>query len=274
MNWRAIRAIVKKDIRLAAQSKGVILPIILVPLILLVILPAGLSLLLSNEAAVADFSQESEAFLTNLPASIQRETADFENDAQTLLYLMLVYQFAPLFLILPLMLASVIGADSFAGEKERKTLEALLHTPTTDFELYAAKLLAAWLPAVVVALAGGVVYGVVVNVAAWPVMGRVFFPNAIWLLLVLWVAPAAAGFGLAGMVLVSSRVSSFQEAYQLGSLVVLPVVALMMGQVAGLVYLSLPLLALGGLVLWAIDAALLWYGARTFQRQELIARLA
>jgi hypothetical protein len=95
-----------------------------------------------------------------------------------------------------------------------------------------------------------------------------------WLVLVLWVAPAAAGLGLAAIVLVSSRVMSFQEAYQLSGMIVLPVVALMLAQVAGLLYLSLPVLLLGGLVLWVIDVALLWYGARTFQRQELMAKLA
>ena len=90
----------------------------------------------------------------------------------------------------------------------------------------------------------------------------------------LWVSPAAAGLGLATMVLVSSRASSFQEAYQLGGLVVLPVVALMLGQLAGVVYLSTGLLIIVGLALWIVDTMLLWYGASTFQRSEIIARLA
>ena len=60
--------------------------------------------------------------------------------------LMLGFLFAPMFLILPLMVASIIGADSIVGEKERKTLEALLYTPATDRELYLAKLLSAVVP--------------------------------------------------------------------------------------------------------------------------------
>ena len=39
------------------------------------------------------------------------------------------YLLAPLFLIVPLMVSAVLAADAFAGEKERKTLEALLHLP-------------------------------------------------------------------------------------------------------------------------------------------------
>ena len=39
------------------------------------------------------------------------------------------YLLAPLFLIVPLMVSAVLAADAFAGEKERKTLESLLHLP-------------------------------------------------------------------------------------------------------------------------------------------------
>jgi ABC-2 type transport system permease protein len=125
-----------------------------------------------------------------------------------------------------------------------------------------------------VTLLGSLLYGVVVNVAAYPVMERLFFPTPLWIVLIVWVAPAAAGLGLAAMVLVSSRVSSFQEAYQLGGVVVLPLVLLLLSQITGLLHLSPGLLLVGGLLLWIIDAGLLWYGARTFQRGELIARLS
>lgn len=104
-------------------------------------------------------------------------------------------------------------------------------------------------------------------------MGRIFFPNAMWIVLALWVAPAAAGLGLSTMVIVSSRVATFQEAYQLGSMVVLPVMILVIGQATGVIYFSLGAVLVLGLVLWALDIALLRWGARTFQRGEIIARL-
>ena len=73
---------------------------------------------------------------------------------------------APMFLIIPLMVSSVIAADSFAGEKERKTMEALLYSPTTDQELFAAKLLSGWLAAIAVALVGFMLYVVTANARA------------------------------------------------------------------------------------------------------------
>jgi hypothetical protein len=75
------------------------------------------------------------------------------------------------------------------------------------------------------------------------------------------------------MVLVSSRVSGFQDAYQLGGAVVLPLVLLILGQMAGVIFFSLGFVIVIGLILWLIDLAILWYGARTFQRGELLARL-
>jgi ABC-2 type transport system permease protein len=178
-----------------------------------------------------------------------------------------------MYLILPLMVASVIAADSFAGEKERKTLEALLYTPMTDGELFLAKLLAAWLPAVGVAWGGFVLYALLANLAAWPTMGRVFFPNLMWIFLALWVAPAVAGLGLGVTVLISVRAQGFQDAYQLGAIVVLPIILLVVGQATGVIYFSAWLVLLLGLFVWAVDLALLWFGGRTFQRQELATRL-
>jgi len=57
-------------------------------------------------------------------------------------------------------------------------LEALIHTPTTDCELVTDKLLTAWVPAAAIDLVGFVLYAIVANAAAWPAMGRIFFPTA------------------------------------------------------------------------------------------------
>jgi hypothetical protein len=116
-------------------------------------------------------------------------------------------------------------------------------------------------------------YAIVANLAAWPIMGEFFFPSIMWVVLAFWVAPAVAGLGLAAMVLVSVRAQGFQDAYQLGSLVVLPVVILMIGQATGVMYFSTGLVLLLGLIVWILDALLLFFGSRTFHRAELIARL-
>jgi ABC-2 type transport system permease protein len=272
MNLRAIRAILRKDLKVVWQSKGVMIPLLVVPVIMFVALPAAAALVPSLVTFPGTSMTELDELLGRMPSGLQADLAGYD-DSQRMIVLVLVYFMAPMYLIVPLMVASVIAADSFAGEKERKTLEAILYTPTTDGELFLAKVLAAWLPAVAVALGGFVIYGCVANLAAWPTMGRLFFPNLTWVALVLWVAPAVAALGVGVTVLVSARAQGFQDAYQVGAIVVLPILVLVVGQITGVMVLSLGIVLLLGLVLWAADAALIWFGVHTFQRGEIIARL-
>lgn len=272
MNWRAISAIIRKDLTVILRSKAVLLPLILVPVILQVVIPAGLGASINFIPEGSSDVEELTQMTRAMPPSLQDQLLGL-NEKQLFLTLLLVYMFAPFFLIVPLMVSSVIAADSFVGEKERKTLEALLHSAITNRELLTGKMLTAWLPATALSWGSFVLYGVTVNAVGWPIMGRIFFPNAMWFVLVFWVAPAVSGLGLSITVLISSRVKTFQEAYQLGSVVVLPVVALVIGQAAGVLYLSAGFAFALGLGAWLIDAALLWFGVKTFQREKLLAQL-
>lgn len=273
MNWRAMFAIVRKDVMVALRTKAVVMPLIIVPLILLVGIPLLLGgiVLLTERAGIP--SSDMNELQELIPPAMQATLGGLSASEAGLAFA-LVYLFAPMYLILPIMVSSVVAADSFAGEKERKTLEAIAYTPTTDRELLLAKMLGGWVPGVLVGVVGFVIYTVVVDFVTWQVADIVLLPNVFWLLLAFWVGPAAAAIGLGVTVLVSSRVNTFQEAYQLGSLVVLPVVFLMLGQVSGLVFLDVRILLVLGLVLWLLASLLYWAGAATFRRSELMARLS
>ncbi len=273
MNTRAISAIVRKDVAVAMRTKAVALPLLLVPLLLMV----GVPLLLGGIVIVAESmgvsSGDIEELQKAIPPQIAATLAGLSAPQAGLVFA-LVYMFAPMFLIVPLMVSSVVAADSFAGEKERKTLEALAYTPTTDRELLLAKMLGGWIPGVLVGLFGFLIYTICVDLVTLRVTGSIYLPNTFWLLLAFWVGPAAAGLGLGVTVLVSARVNTFQEAYQLGSLVVLPVVFIMIGQISGLFLLNTMFVFAMGLVLWVINGLLFFAGAATFRRGELMARLS
>lgn len=271
MNGRAVRAVMRKDLKMLLRSKPVLLPLILVPLVFFVLMPLAVGLggpmLLRGGDAVTGMTD----MLAQVSPALRAELAA-HNRVQQAVILLGLYLLAPIYLIVPIMVSSVISADSFAGEKERRTFEALAYSPITDRDLFLAKVAVAWVPAVLISVLGFLVYGVTLNAAAWPVMGRVFFPNVTWVLLALWVAPGVAALALGATVLVSARVQTFQEAFQLGGVVVLPLILLVVGQAAGVVYLG-PTLAAGlGLVVWALALALLAFGARSFQRTGMLAR--
>lgn len=274
MNWPAIFAIVRKDILVLRRTRGVFTPLVVVPLLFTVLFPFVFAVLpqIGDLIGIASPTVGLDAWLSRFPAGF-RESMQLYTERERLVVMMVVYYFAPMYLLLPMMVASVVAADSLAGEKERKTLEALLYTPTSDRDILTAKLLGAWLPALAVAWGGFLVYSVIVNVAAWPTFGRIFFPTPMWWILALWVAPAVAGLGLGLTVLISARVATFQEAYQLGGLVVLPIVGLMIGQGAGALYIGSWLVFVLGLLAWIVNGLLYWLGARALRRSSLLLRL-
>ncbi|MCB9460259.1 MAG: ABC transporter permease subunit [Anaerolineaceae bacterium] len=277
MNTRAMWAIIRKDLKVVLQSKSVLIPLIMVPLILLVLMPGVGGLLLANADAdsemITDFRREAGAFFDNLPDTFSTRLDQYDNEVQRITYILFNMFFPSLYLILPVMAANVIAADSFAGEKERKTLEALLYAPTTDRELYLAKIVGPWVAGIAIGWLGYIAFALVVTATTFSYMGEAFIIDGTWLLLIIWIVPAAAGLGLGAMVWVSSRVSTFQEAYQLGGMIVIPLILLILGQVGGVVYFSPLIVLIIGAVLWVPTIILIWYGARSFKRGELIARL-
>ncbi len=276
MTWPAIWAIVRKDLASVLRNRGVRIPLLVTPAIILVLLPVllvgGGELLASSGTVPLDAVGASPLDRVADPELQERVTGDVPPAARWAVFVLEVF-LAPLYLLVPLVVATVIAADSFAGERERGTLEALLHTPTRDRELMLAKFLAAWLPAVTVAWAGFVVYSVLANLLAWPSVGRVFFPTPTWLLLAFWVAPAVSALGLGVMVIVSGRVRTLQAAHQIGSLIVLPVVLLLVAQLGGVLLFEPGLVAGMGLLLWALAAIALWLGAGSLRRERLAERM-
>jgi ABC-type Na+ efflux pump permease subunit len=272
MDMRLVRAIALKDVKEVLGSKQLLLPMVLVPLILIIVLPTVAVLVPSMTKVPVTTLGSMETFMERLPPSM-KELVKGLDDKQKFIYLMAVFFFAPFFLIIPLMVASIIGASSFAGEKERKTLESLLYTPVTDAELMLGKTLSAFVPSVAVTWASFIVYTLVVNALGYPAFGRVFFPNLTWLVLMIWVVPSMSFFGLGVIVLVSSKAKGSQEAQQIGGMVVVPVLLLVFLQVFGVVYLSLSFALLLGLAFLVIDYFLIRLGARAFVREDIITKL-
>jgi ABC-2 type transport system permease protein len=270
LDRRGIAAVVTRDLRVVRGSKPVMIPMLIVPVLLLVVLPVAMVVGARLGADAFDLG-DIEQLLGLLPAALAaRVTTD---PTAGLIEVVLVYLLSPMLLIVPLMTASVIAADAIAGERERKTLEGLLLTPLSDRELFIAKLLGAWLPAIAVGVGGGVVYALVSDLAALGVVEGPMFPNLVWVLLVLWVGPAVAALSLGVTVLVSARVKSVQEAFQIAGVVVLPVVGLIVLQSVGLLVVSPPLLAVAGALCWLVAAAVLRLGSRAISRRRLGERL-
>lgn len=271
MNWRGIAAVVRRDLTVAAGSKAVVMPAIMVPLVLLVLLPALAGLvprLMDAAVATGDF----DALVALLPSDVVDGLPD--DPGLRAAVLAVTHMLSPMVLIVPVMFAAVIAADGIAGEKERGTLESLLLTPLTDREIVTAKLLGAAVPAVAVGLVGAVLYAAVANLVVGSQVGHMVLPTVEYAVMSLWVGPTLAVAALGAVSLVSARVNTTQEAFQLGGLVVIPVVALLVSQAAGALFLSPWILAGAGLIAVAVAVVLVARGARALSRNRLARRLS
>ncbi len=82
--------------------------------------------------------------------------------------------FPSYFLIIPIMCSGVIGASSFVGEKEHKTLESLLYTPISMEQLLRAKILGVFVPSYIVTLISFIVFGIIFNVGGFIYLENLF----------------------------------------------------------------------------------------------------
>jgi ABC-2 type transport system permease protein len=173
-----------------------------------------------------------------------------------------------MFLILPAVIAGSIGADAFAGERERRTLETLLATPLSDRAVVAGKALAATLAAVVVALVALLAATITVNLTAHP--PALFVPAPLIIGGALLGALACSCVSTSVAIALSLRTPVARSVQQMVSLLfVIP--ALLAGMLAkrlGIAFDWSNVFALEALVIVTGLAGLAWAAAR-FQRHRL-----
>jgi ABC-type Na+ efflux pump permease subunit len=272
MNRRNVWLVFKKDWLEIKRNRQVLLPIIIVPIIFSVLLPAIIILIGNTTSAASQTSTEDFLpLIANLPQEIQAMLSQ-KTPNEVMMYIMSVYFFAPFFLIIPVMASSVMGSDSFAGEKERKTIEALLATPLTDGELLVGKTLVSFIPALIVTFVSFALYAAIIDVATFGMFGMLLIPNLVWLVMIFGVTPTLALCSIGLTVIISARVKGFKEAQQISVVLLLPVLGLVFAQVSGVMILGPALLtALIGLFA-LVDVGVFYFGMKLFHREEILSK--
>jgi len=274
MKIKNVLTIARKDWLEVRQNKAAWIPMLTVPVIFVVILPLIFTVIIPNINVSPQDVINSDAdityFIEQMPPQLS-QYVDFQKPMESMIVVMLGIMFAPMFLIMPLMFASTIAAESFAGERERKTIEALLYTPASDADLFVGKLTAAAVPSIGITWVSFLVYTLSLNLVPYAIFQRFWFPLPTWWPLIFWITPALAILSIAVTVLISARVQNFQGTYQLSSSLVILVVALFAGQMSGVLYLSVGVELLIGALFWAAAFFLVYLAVQTFNRESLIA---
>lgn len=264
-----VRTVIRKDWLEIARNKQALTSLLVVPVMFVVILPTVL-LLLARTPSFTESMDDVRPLLDAVPAGLLPAGMD---ETQLMLYVVIVFMMAPLFLLIPVMVASITASSSFVGEKERRTIEGLLYTPVTDRELVLAKILGSVVPAVAIAWVSFALYTVLVNVLGWPVFGRVYFPTWTWAVLMALVVPLVAFLSTGLIVAVSGRSTTVQGAQGISMLVVFPVLALVIGQAAGVAFFDVPVALVAAAVLAVIDVVVFRFAVRQFVRERVLTRM-
>ncbi len=226
----------------------------------IVLVPAVLIFIVSM-MILASASEDAATELPNLPDSVFPPGL---TDMQKSIYFAVNFMAPPFFLMLATMLPVTIAADAFAGERERKTLEALLALPLSNMDLFFGKCL---LP---------LAYGFGASLAAFAVISAVVslsFPggsvsvlNASWIVLVFLAVPAFSLLGILVELMISTRVDRTYYAMQMGSLIILPMLIFVIGGVTGTLIMGpMLLLALSGGI-FLLDFILIQIGSDLLSR--------
>ncbi len=166
----------------------------------------------------------------------------------------------------PISISLVIALESFVGEKERRSIEPLLSSPLTDFQLYLGKLLAVVVPPLAASYLGiGVYLFGVYHQVGW-------IPEPILLLQILVLTTVQAFLMVSGAVVISVQATSARAANLLASFIIVPMALLLVGESMVMFWANYDALwwaILGHLV---IAGLLIRTGISYFNREELLGR--
>jgi ABC-2 type transport system permease protein len=180
--------------------------------------------------------------------------------------------FLLLFMILPVMIPITIAAYSIVGEKTTRSLEPLLATPISTFELLAGKTLAAVIPAIVATWGGFFIFVLLLPLVVVSRAVQTYITGPTWLLAVLVIGPLMAVLAVNFAVIISSRVNDPRVAEQFSAVLLLPILVALFGQIAGVVVVNLQLILIAILVFILVDLGGIYLGAKLFQRETILTR--
>ena len=257
-----IKTIVAKEWAEVFKNRLVLFTVAFLPLILTA-LPLGTLAATNNiDSGMTTTDTPPDAFFGDLCTGLS------EMDC-TSVYMLNIYTL--MFMMLPVIIPATIASYSIVGEKTAHSLEPLLATPITTFELLAGKAIAAGAPAVIVTWGA---YGIYLIGARLMVSDLIFsyMIAPVWLIAVFIVGPLLTLMAVSTAIMVSSRVSDPRVAEQLSAIVILPLLMLIIGQSVGFILVDQRVIIILGVVVAVIDAVLFYFSVKVFQREAILTR--
>jgi ABC-2 type transport system permease protein len=263
MNLQRIRTIIEKEWAEVFKNRLVLFTVGFMPLIFTV-LPLGV--LAATRGSSGDLSGD----VSELPQQFLAQCGSAPPAECFQIFIM--NQFLLLFMVMPLIIPVSIAAYSVVGEKTTRSLEPLLATPISTGELLLAKGLAAAVPAVLATWVGYLVFVIGAPLVGAGPSAQASLVSPVWVLAILVVGPLASVMAVNFAIMVSSRLNDPRAAEQTAAVIIVPVLAVLFGQLGGIIVLNVGFV-LGTIVLLIIiDIALVALAVRVFEREAILTR--
>jgi ABC-2 type transport system permease protein len=262
MRAGVIGAILRRETVEIVRNRLLVLSIVVPPLILTA-LPVAVALLgdVTDEPIPAEF--------VNQLVAAHPAWADLTTEQVMIAFIL--QQFLVTFLIIPGYIPLSIATFSIVGEKQSRSLEAVLATPIRTSELLFGKTIASLVPGVAAAwLAYLAMVALLWLFAGARIAAIVLEPT--WLVSVFALGPAVGLVSVVAGVIVSSRVNDPRTAQQIGGVVLIPIISLVVIQAVGRVVLDVQVYLLLALVTTVIGLVGLRLGAAVFDREQILTR--
>jgi ABC-2 type transport system permease protein len=267
ISGRRIRALLEKELADLRKNPSVFVPAIITG-VMSIFLPFFVAVIVP--AVTGERLSESSDFEVAL--ELYRDQPGLRGlDPEAAVQAWIFQQFLILLVITPVAASMSVAAYSVIGEKQARTLEPILATPITTFELLAAKVAGSLVPAVALTFGTFAVYLAAIVLFGRPDVFRALLtPRS--LMIVFLLGPLAALAALQMAVCVSSRVNDARSAQQIGALIILPVSGLLVAQVTGSFMLTGTIILLVALALAIVNAGLMRLGIALFDRESILTR--
>ncbi len=259
MDGTKILALAEKEIADARKNKMIVISMALIP-VLLVAMTLGTALFMLN---VDDALDDDD--MSIIPAELQ------DMDPMHAFLMIMNDQYLFYFLIIPMMMPVYIAAYSIIGEKETKSLEPLLATPISVWELLIAKSAAAVVPSVLLTWLSFMV----LILGGYLIMPEPVFLGLIrpvWLVGMVLLSPLLALLSVFSGMIVSSRMNDPRAAQQVTGIFVVPIIGLSVVVLAGKIFLNVSLVMMAAAVTLALDCVVFYFAIKLFQRETILTR--
>ena len=267
MNVRKSLFIFEKDWKEIYKNKEILLPVIILPLLFAILFPIILLVIMLN--IPADEMTNGLDMVLGIFPSFEGEDAGLKMSLWFGVNLMM----KPMFLFVPMVVTMVVAGDSFAGEKERKTIESLLILPISDKELILGKVFSAFIPGIIATWVSFGVFQLIVGFFTFEVFGY-FIIGLDWYLLVFLFAPLFSIFSIILMIINSSRAKDAKSAQNISVIIIFPIIALFFTQMTSVFILNdMNILILSG-VMALLDLLMIYLGGKQLNRDRLISRIS